>query len=89
MTTPRHGRGHRPRLLRLLRAGPSNEYYRCDTVFLLLSMISLSYYVIIFRGVSALGHVIEIVYGFKFTDQKNIFKLMATVQLTGSKGYDM
>ena len=45
------------------------------------------YYRIIYCGISAPGHGIEIVDGLNATDKRLIFHLMVTVQIPGSKSF--
>ena len=64
------------------------QHYICATALFLLSMLWHAFYVIIARGISALGHDREVVDGLSDTKKKFIFQLMSTVQLTGAKMYD-
>ena len=64
------------------------EHYRCDTALFLLSVLPQAFYVIIDCGVSAPGHIIEVVDGLKVTYKRFIFQLIYIVKLTGAKFYD-
>ena len=66
-----------------------SEHCGCATVIYLLSILSQACNIIIDRGASAPGHGKDVVDGLNDTDKRFIFKLMATVQLPGSKGYGM
>ena len=52
-------------------------------------MFSQAYFVIVYHGVGAPGNGIEFKDGLNSTLNRFTFKLMSTVQLTSSKGYDM
>ena len=51
-------------------------------------MFSKSYYVIIDHDFSAPVHIIEVLYGLNVAEKIFLFKLLADVQLLGSKGFD-
>ena len=53
-----------------------------------MSMLSQAFYVIIDRGISAPGHVRELVYLLNIIDKRFILKLMSIVKLTGAKVYN-
>ena len=50
-------------------------------------MLSQEFSVIIDRGISAPGHVREVVNGFNSIGKRFLFRLISTVQLTDAKGY--
>ena len=50
--------------------------------------MSQCYCIIIDRGISAHGHGQEVVYGLNAVDNLYMYKLMSTVQLTGSEIFD-
>ena len=50
--------------------------------------MSQFYSVIIYWGISALGHVKEVIYGINAIDKRYINKLMSNFQLNGSKWFD-
>ena len=64
------------------------DHYICDTSLYLLSILSQSFNIIINRGISAPGHVIEVVDGLNYTDKRFILHLISTFQLTDSKQFD-
>ena len=64
------------------------EHYICATALYLLSILSQSYNIIIDRGISAPGHVREVVDLLNATYKKFIFHLISTVQLPGIKRFD-
>ena len=51
-------------------------------------MLSQDFYVIIYCGISAPGHVREVVYGLNVIDKRFILQLMSNVQLSGTEIYD-
>ena len=51
-------------------------------------MFSQAFSVIIYRGVSAPGHIIEVVGGINSTDKSVLFQLISTVKLPRAKMYD-
>ena len=54
----------------------------------MMSMLSQSFSVIIDRGISAPGHVREVVDGLNAIDKRFLFQLISIVQLPGAQGYD-
>ena len=64
------------------------EHYRCATALYLMSMLSQAFSVIIDRGISAPGHVTEVVYGLNSIYKRFIFQLMSKVQLPCANIYD-
>ena len=54
----------------------------------LISVMSQCYYIIIDRGISAPGHVKEVVDGRNTVDKRYIYQLMSKVQLPGSDRFD-
>ena len=66
------------------------EQYICVSARYLMSVMSQSKSIIIDRGISAPGHVKEVVDGLKAIDRRYIFiyQLMSNVQLPGSKTLD-
>ena len=65
-----------------------DDYYKCATDLILLSILSQSYNIIIYRVISAPGHGIEVVDVLNSTDKRFIFRMMDTVQIPGSKRFD-
>ena len=61
------------------------EHYICDTELYLFSMLSQVYNIIIDCGFISTRHDRELVDGLNAHEKS--FRLMATVQLPGSKGY--
>ena len=53
-----------------------------------MPILSQDFSIIIDRGISATGHVRELVYGLNAIEKRFLFKLISTVKLTGAKGYD-
>ena len=53
-----------------------------------MSVMSQCYFIIIDRGISAPGHVKEVVDGLNAADKRYIYQLMSTVQLPGSIRFD-
>ena len=64
------------------------DHYRCATSLYLLSILSPSFNIIIYHGISAPGQRREVIYGLNTTYKRFIFYLIATVQLPGSKWFD-
>ena len=54
----------------------------------LMSVMYQCYSVIIDRGISAPGHVKEVVYGLNDVDKSYIYQLMSNVQLPGTNIFD-
>ena len=65
-----------------------SKQYRCASVLYLMSVTSQCYSIIIDRGISAPGHVKEVVYGLNDVYKRYIYQLMSTVQLHRSKIFD-
>ena len=65
-----------------------DEQYICASAIYLLSVMSQCYSIIIDRGISAPGHVKEVVDGINAVDKRYIYQLMSTVQLPGSNIFD-
>ena len=63
------------------------EHYICAISIFLFSTLSQAYYIIIYRGVSATGYGRAVLDGLNTTNKRFILHLMATVKLTGVKGY--
>ena len=55
---------------------------------LLQPYFNCQYYIFVDCGTSALEHVREVVDGLNATDKNFIYYLMATVKISGSKGFD-
>ena len=53
-----------------------------------MPMLSQAFSVIIYRGISAPGHVRELVDGLNAILKSFLFQLISTVQFPGEKGYD-
>ena len=53
-----------------------------------MSVISQTYSLIIYRGISAPGHGKEVVDGLNYVDKRYIYQLMSKVQLPGSIRFD-
>ena len=53
-----------------------------------MSVMSQCYYIIIYRGISAPGHVKEVVNGLNAVDKCYIYQLISTFQLPGSNIFD-
>ena len=65
-----------------------SENYRCATALYLISMLSQAFYVIIYRGISAPVCGREVLYLINSINKSFLFKLISTVQVTGTKVYD-
>ena len=65
-----------------------DEHYRGATALYLFSILFQSFNIIIYRGISATGHGIEVVCGLDATYKGFIFHLMYTFQLAGIKRFD-
>ena len=63
-------------------------YYRRATALYLLSVLSQSFNIIIYHGISAPGNVIYVVDGLNDGEKWFIFHLMATVQLPITENFD-
>ena len=55
-----------------------SEQYRCSSALYLLSVISQCYSIIIDRGISAPGHLKEVVDGLNYVDKRYIYQWMPT-----------
>ena len=64
------------------------EQYRCASALYLMSVMSQTYSIIIYRSISAPGHGKEVVYGLNAVDKRYIYQLMSKVQLPGSVIFD-
>ena len=64
------------------------KQYICASVLYLMSFVSKCYSIIIDQGISAPGHVKEVVGGVNDVDKPYIYQLMSTVQLPGSNIFD-
>ena len=64
------------------------EHYRCAKELFWLSILPHEFYVIIDCGVSVTVYIREVFYGLKDTDKRFLLQLLATVQLSGTKGYE-
>ena len=64
------------------------DRYRCATVLYLFSMLSHAFNIIIEHGISASGHIREILYGMNDIDKSFISHLLDIVQLPGSQKFD-
>ena len=51
-------------------------------------MLSQAFYVVIGRGISSLGHDIEVVDGLNSIGKMFLFQLISTLQFTSAKVYD-
>ena len=65
-----------------------SEHYICATALYLISMLSQAFYVIIYRGISAPVCGREVLYLINSINKSFLFKLISTVQVTGTKVYD-
>ena len=65
-----------------------DEQYICKTELYLLSMLSHSYNIVIYRGVGTPGHGKYVVDGLNATDKRFLKMLMKTVQLPGESTND-
>ena len=61
------------------------EQYWCSTTIYLMSVLSQRHSIIFDCGISAPGHVKEVVGGLNSIDKRYMYQLMYTVQLPGSK----
>ena len=59
------------------------EQYRCASALYLMSVFFQYYSIIIDRGISAPGHVKEVVDGINAIYKRYIYQLMSNVQLPG------
>ena len=64
------------------------EQYRCASALYLMSVISQCYSIIIDQGISAPGHVKDVVDVLNAVDKRYIYQLMTTVQIPGSNIFD-
>ena len=64
------------------------EQYRCASALYLMSVMLQTYSIIIDHGISAPGHVKEVVDGLGSIDKRYIYQLMSKVQLPGSAIFD-
>ena len=64
------------------------EQYICASALYLMSVMSKTYSIIIYRGISAPGNGKEVVYGLNSVDKRYIYKFMSKVQLPGSVRFD-
>ena len=60
------------------------EQYRCASALYLMSVMSQTYSIIIYRGISAPGHGKEFVDGINAVDKRYIYQLISKVQLPRS-----
>ena len=67
--------------------GCAKQYIFASTLYL-MSVISKCYSIIIVRGISAAGHVKEVVDGLNDVYKCYIYQLMSTVQIHGSNRFD-
>ena len=65
------------------------EQYICSSELYRMSDMLQCYSIIIDRGISAPGHVKEVVVGLNSIDKLYIYQLMSNVQLLGSKTFDL
>ena len=65
------------------------EQYRRASELYLMSVMSQTYSIIIYRGISAPGHGKEVVDGLNAVDKRYIYQLMSKVQLPGSVIFDL
>ena len=72
----------------LENTGGCAEQYRCASTLYLMSVMSQNYPIIIDRGISAPGHVKEVVDGLNDVDKLYIYKLMSKAQIPGSVRFD-
>ena len=68
--------------------GGCAEQYRCASALYLMSVISQTYSLIIYWGISGPGHGKEVVDGLNAVDKRYIYQLMSKVQLPGSIRFD-
>ena len=61
-----------------------DEQYRCVSALYLMSVMSQTYSIIFYRGISAPGHGKEVVDGLYAVDKRYIYQLIFKVQLPGS-----
>ena len=64
------------------------EKYICASAMYLMSVISQTYSLIIYRGISSPGHGKEVVDGLNTVEKRYIYQLMPKVQLPGSTRFD-
>ena len=64
------------------------EQYICASELFLLSVMSQSYSAITYWGISAPGHVKELVYGINEIDKRYKYQIVYNIQLPGLKLID-
>ena len=65
------------------------EQYICASTLYLMSVMSQCHSIIIDWGIRGTGHDKEVVDGINDVDKRYIYQLMSTIQLPGSKIFDL